>query len=118
MAKDLENARVYGDIDSAVWVGPKGSTMPTSPTAAPAVAFTELGWLGEDGIAEAREVDAEKKRAWQGGVTIRTVRSTDARTFKFVCLETNATTVSLTRPGSTPTTTTGITHTPVKAFTG
>ncbi|MEV0608129.1 hypothetical protein AB0I61_17360 [Polymorphospora rubra] len=118
MAKNVDNVRVYGDIDSGVWVGPVGTTAPTSPITAPGVGWVELGWLGEDGITETREVSSDPKRAWQGGVTVRTVRANDSRRFTVIALETNATVAGLVRPGSVPTTAAGITHTPVRAFTG
>lgn len=118
MAKDVDNARVYGDINSAVFVGAKGSTAPITPTVAPGTPFAEVGWLSEDGITEARAIDSAQKRAWQGGALVRTVKSSDSRSFKFVMLETNAITMGLVRPGATVTTATGITHTLVKAHTG
>lgn len=118
MAKAVENVRVYGDIDSAVYVGDKGATPPTDAVAAPGAAFTELGWLGDDGLTETRDVSADQKRAWQGGALVRTVRSSDTRKFKCVAWETTATVMALTRPGSEVTTTAGVTHTKVKAFTG
>lgn len=118
MVKNTDNVRVYGDITSAVYVGNKGTTPPTDPTAAPGVGFTELGWLSDDGLTEVRDVSSDQKRAWQGGALVRTVRSSDTRRFKFVAWETTKTTLGLMRPGSTPTTTTGITTTAVKAFTG
>ncbi len=118
MAKDIANIRTYGHINSAVWVAPVGTTAPTAPTTSPGVGWTELGWLGEDGVSEAREVDTDTKKAWQGGVTVRTVRSGDLRRFTFMAMETNATTVGLVRPGSTPETADGVTTTEVKAYTG
>jgi hypothetical protein len=118
VAKVSDNVRVWGDVDSAVYVGPEGTAMPTTATAAPGAAFEELGWLGDDGLTETRDVNSDQKRAWQGGALVRTVRASDSRQFKFVCWETNATTIGLTRPGSTPTTATGVTTTPVKAYTG
>jgi hypothetical protein len=118
VAKNVDNVRVYGDIDSAVWVAAKGTTAPTDPTTAPGAGFVELGWLGEDGMTEMREVDTDQKRAWQGAAIVRTVRTSDTRRFKFVCLETNKTTIGLTRPGSTPSTAAGVTTTSVKAYTG
>lgn len=118
MAKTAANARVYGDVDSGIFVGDVGTTAPTSPTAAPGAGWTELGWMSDDGLTETRDVSADQKRAWQGGAIVRTVRSSDSRQFKFVCWETNATVIALTRPGSTPTTATGVTTTPVKAYTG
>lgn len=118
MAKNADNIRVYGDINSAVYVADKGAVMPTSPTATPGAAFTELGWLSDAGMVEARNVKADQKRAWQGGALVRTVRSGDSRSFKFVCWETNAQVLALTRPGSTPVTATGVTTTPVLAHSG
>lgn len=118
MAKTSANVRVYGDIDSGVWVGNVGTTAPTTPTAAPGVGWTELGWLGDDGLTEARELDSDQKRAWQGAAVVRTVRTSDTRRFTFVCLETNTAVMGLVRPGSTPSTNAGITTTAVKAFTG
>jgi hypothetical protein len=118
VAKNVDNVRVWGDIDSAVYVANKGTTAPTSPTTTPGTGWTELGWLGDDGLTETRDVSADQKRAWQGGALVRTVRSSDTRRFKCVAWETSTTTIALTRPGSTPTTTTGVTHTSVKAYTG
>lgn len=118
MAKDTANVRVYGDIDSAVFVGPFGTTAPTTPTAAPGVGFVEVGWISDDGLTETREIDSDQKRAWQGAAIVRTVRTSDTRRFKFVAWETNKTVMGLMRPGSTPTTSTGVTTTPVKAYTG
>lgn len=119
MVKAVENVRVWGDIDSGVYVGNKGATPPTDATTAPDSAdFTELGWISDDGLTETRDTNSDQKRAWQGGALVRTVRSSDTRRFKFVCWETNATVMGLTRPGSTVTTATGITHTQVKAYTG
>lgn len=118
MAKNIDNIRVYGDISSGVFVANKGTTSPTSPTVAPGTGWTELGWLSDAGLTETRDVSADQKRAWQGGALVRTVRSGDARKFKFVAWETNTTVVGLTRPGSTATTATGVTTTNVKGFTG
>lgn len=118
MGKNTDNVRVWGDITSAVYVGDKGATAPTGATDAPGAAYTELGWMSDDGLTETRDVKSDQKRAWQGGALVRTVRSGDSRKFKFVCWETNAATVGLTRPGSSVTTTTGVTHTRVKAFVG
>lgn len=118
MTKSVDNARVYGDINSGVFVADKGTTAPTTPTATPASGWAELGWLADDGITEMRNVDSSAKRAWQGGAIVRTVKSGDSRKFKFIALETNVTTLGLIRPGSTPVTTTGVTKTSVKTFLG
>jgi hypothetical protein len=118
VAKDVANIRVFGDVRSAVYVAPVGTTAPTAPDTAPAVGWLELGWLGEDGVTETREVDTDTKRAWQGGTVVRTVRTSDTRRFSVVALETNVVTAGLIRPGSTPSTTAGVTTTPVKSYVG
>lgn len=118
MSKATDNIRVYGDINSAVYVGNKGTTAPTTPTTTPGTGWTELGWISDAGLTETRDLKSDQKRAWQGGALVRTVRTSDARSFKFVAWETNATVLGLTRPGSSAATLTGITTTNVKAFTG
>lgn len=118
MAKNASNIRVFGDITSAVYVGNKGTTAPVDATSAPGVGFTEVGWISDAGVTETRDMKSDQKRAWQGGALVRTVRSGDARRFKFTCWETNKTVLGLTRPGSTVTTTTGLTHTLVNSYVG
>lgn len=119
MAKVITNARAYSD--GGVWVTAVGVTNPTfpaDPTAPYGVGFTELGWLSDNGLTEAHSVQTTQKFAWQGSALIRTIKSQDLRTFKFQCYEENAPVLGLTRPGSVKTTTTGITTTQVKPFTG
>lgn len=109
MTKDLANVRIYGDADSAVWVAPLGSTMPTTPTAAPAAPFAEAGWISEDGVPVAREADNTSFPAWQGGKIVRRKFTSREDTFKFTALEENAVVLGLYEPGATITTTTGVT---------
>lgn len=118
MAKNRDNVRAYGDELSGVWVADKGTTAPTTPTAVPATGWEELGWLSDDGVTEMHSVDSSAKRAWQGGATVRTIKSGDSRKFKFVMWETTALTMGLLRPGSSATTATGVTTTHVKTFLG
>jgi hypothetical protein len=82
------------------------------------VAWTEVGFISDDGVVEARDRDSDQVRAWQGGAIVRTVRASDSRRFTFTFLETNKTTMGLIRSGSTPSTATGVTTTNVKAHTG
>ena len=108
MAKNLANIRIYGDQDSAVYVGPKGTTLPTG-LAAPAAAFQDLGWLSEDGTDITREVSTTDFTAWQGGTIVRSKVSGVKDTVKVVCLEETAIALGLLYPGSTSVTTTGVT---------
>lgn len=99
MAKTLGNIRIFGEEASSVYVAPKGTTLPTD-LAAPAAAFLELGWLGEDGIDVDREADFSDFYA-MGGTIVRTIPVNAKNTFKFQALETTATTYGLYYPGLT-----------------
>lgn len=116
MAKSADNARVWSD--GAVWVGPKGSTLPTDLESPIGVEFDEVGWLSDEGIALLREIERDAKKAWQGGATIRSVVTGQGRKITFQALETTAVTMGLADPGSEITTTAGVTKRVVKAITG
>lgn len=76
--KNYDNIRVYGDLESEVWWGPKGTTLPTAITTDPAPPFWPFGWLGEDGVPLSVGTEVEKFKGWQGGSTLRTkVTSTE-----------------------------------------
>lgn len=113
--RDSDNALVL--TDGFVNVAPVGTTAPTNTTTALNASFKDVGWLGEDGIGETRSNNSTTVYGINGAI-IRVVRSNDGRTFTFQALERNAIVNGLTRPGSTPTTTGGVTTTPVKAYTG
>lgn len=108
MTKNLANIRIYGDDQSAVYVAPKGTTLPTA-LAAPAAAFADLGWLSEDGVDVTRESSSTDFTAWQGGTIVRSKVSGVKDTVKVVCLEETAVALGLLYPGSTSATTTGTT---------
>ena len=103
MAKNLANIRIYGDQASAVYVAPKGTTLPVD-LAAPAAAFVDLGWLSEDGTDITRESSSNDFTAWQGGTIVRTKMSGVKNTLKVVCLEETATAMGLFYPGMTSST--------------
>lgn len=91
--KNENNARIYGDLESAVYVAEKGTDGPTdleTPTG-----FVELGWLSEDGISFDREEDATTHRAFQGATVIRRKTTTVDDSFTFQCLEETATVLGL-----------------------
>ena len=108
MTKNLANIRIYGDQDSAVFVAPKGTTMPTA-LAAPSATFEDLGWLSEDGTDITRETSSTDFTAWQGGTIVRSKVSGVKDTLKVVCLEETAIALGLYYPGSTSATATGVT---------
>lgn len=96
MSKNSDNARAYGSIDDFVAIGEvgEGATLVTAlPTTLPKEApspFTEVGWLGEDGINLAPDDSVEKLKGFQGGRTIRTIVTSSDTSFKFTALESSA----------------------------
>ena len=107
MAKDRDNVRIYGDDASGVWVADKGTTGPVG-LAAPGVGFTEVGWLGEDGIDFDRNEEVSEFKAFQGGTMLRKKVTSVDDTFKFIALEETALTLGLYYKGVTATAGTGI----------
>lgn len=85
-----ENAHVYGDIGTGVWIAPKGTTLPTTLTEDPAAGFKPAGWLSDDGISRSVEKDIQEYNALQGGSLIRKKVSKVTQTFRFTCLEETA----------------------------
>lgn len=108
MAKNLANIRIYGDNESAAYVGPKGTTLPTDLVTALNAAFKDLGWLSTDGVEQAREVSSADFNAWQGGAVVRSKITGVKDTLKVVCLEETAVTLGLYYAGATITTATGV----------
>lgn len=106
--KELANIRIYGDSDSAVHVGPKGTTMPTTLDA-PGVGFDEIGWISTDGVSIGKEQDNASFNAWQGGKRVRTKTTSSEDSFTFQALEENGVVMGLWEPGATITTTAGVT---------
>lgn len=113
MAKVYDNIRIYGDLDTAVYVGPKGSTLPTGLDT-PDAALVEVGWLAEDGIGVDRNEEAQTHRALQGGTIVRRKKTSVEDTITFQCLEENAVVVGLHYAGQTPTVTEGVAKIEVK----
>jgi hypothetical protein len=91
MATDSTKVRVA--VTGAVSVAPTGSTAPTDASTALAVAFLDLGLIGEGGVTEARSRSTNDIKAWQNGATVRTVVTDGTLTYHFVMLETKKETV-------------------------
>lgn len=84
--KNYDNIRVYGDLDSEVFLAELGSTLPAT-IEDPAAPFDALGWLSEDGVPLTVSTNVELFRGWQGGGVLRTkVTSTD-KSFRVQALE-------------------------------
>jgi hypothetical protein len=85
--KTYENVRVYGDLTSEVFFGPKGSTLPTTLATDPTAPFKAIGWLGQAGIPLNVSTDVQKFKGWQGGTTVRTKVTSTEKGFTIECLE-------------------------------
>jgi hypothetical protein len=111
MAGDISNPRIWVNAD--VYVATVGATAPTNIASAWDAAWDTVGLLTEDGMTESRNEDVADHYAY-GGILIRTTRSKHKRTIKFACLEDNAVVFGLVNPGSTHTSTGGVTTRTVK----
>ena len=86
MAKNRDNVRMYGDLDSEVFLAPLATAGPEDSLTVPA-AFTEVGWCTEDGVPFGREVDVTDLLGWQGGTILRTKITSDKKSFTFAAME-------------------------------
>ena len=57
----------------AIWVAPKGSTLPTDTATALDAAFKCLGYCSDDGLTNSTDLESETIKAW-GGDTVLTDR--------------------------------------------
>lgn len=106
-----ENPRIW--LGGKVHEGPVGTTAPDDVETALDGDFNDLGLLSEDGTEEARDDDTSEHYA-RGGVLVRVTRSKHKRTIKVSCLEDNPIVQSLINPGSTQSTTLGLTTRSIK----
>jgi hypothetical protein len=115
MAANAENVLVA--VTGSVYVGSTAVALPTNSTSAPALGFTELGYLSEDGFTEATDVDSDEIVAWQNGTVVRRTITSQAKTFEFMLIETKSSVLEFVRPGSTVAGSTGAYSMAVKAIT-
>lgn len=87
MAEVATNVRAF--TTGGVWTAPFQTVGPTDPTTAYGAGYTELGWLSDKGIVEARAITSTDKYAFQNGTLIRVLRSAEKRTITFDALEDN-----------------------------
>ena len=86
MAKDRTNIRMYGDLESEVFLAPKGTQLPETLDD-PSSPFQSVGWLSEDGVSLEVSTDVTKLKGWQGGSTLRTKVTSTEKTVTFQALE-------------------------------
>lgn len=61
------------NIAGSVFVAPKGTTVPTDATTALDIAFNCLGYVSEDGLENANEMDMSAIKEWGGSIVYRSL---------------------------------------------
>ena len=61
------------NIAGAVYVAPKGTTLPTDATTALANTFVCLGYVSEDGLKNNNELTVNAIKAWGGNIVYRSL---------------------------------------------
>jgi len=92
MALTADSVRV--GVTGAVYAG---ETTASAPTAADSTltGFTDLGYVGPDGVEETRDRSTSQIRAWQNSDLIREVVTEATATFTFMLMETTTATLEL-----------------------
>lgn len=78
----------------ALFVAPKGTTLPTNASSELNPAFKGLGYVSEEGLVNNTETDVEDVFAW-GGDNVLSGQTSYAETFTFNLIETNVETAKL-----------------------
>lgn len=94
------------NISGGVWVAPLGTVIPDSPTATLPGACVCLGYVSEDGLTNANEMEVNEIKAWGGVIVYRSLTSLND-TFKLSLIETENVDVLKTVYGAANVTTSG-----------
>lgn len=70
----------------AIWVAPKGTTLPTDTSTALNAAFKCLGYCSDDGLINGTNLESEQIKAW-GGDTVLSIQTSKDDTYKFTLIE-------------------------------
>jgi len=90
MSLNQENVRVA--VTGAVYAGTSSAVLPTSADESPS-GFTDLGYVGEDGVTETRDRSTDTLKAWQNAAVVRTLVTEGTITYQCVLLETKRETI-------------------------
>ena len=72
----------------AVWSAPAGTALPTDATTTLDKAFTSLGYISEDGVAENGSINVTTLKAY-GGATVLAIEGGNDVTYVFTPIEYN-----------------------------
>lgn len=70
----------------AIWVAPKGTTLPESTAEALDNAFACLGYVSDAGVVNSTSLESNKIKAW-GGDTVLVILASKEDTYKFTLIE-------------------------------
>lgn len=72
-------------VEGAIWVAPTGTELPNDANTKLNVAFKELGFVSEDGMINADNLDSEDIKEWGGQTVLKiSTEKTDDFTFKLI----------------------------------
>ncbi len=73
-------------VAGAIYVAPKGTTVPTDTDTALNSAFKSLGYVSEDGLTNDQSIDVEDIKAW-GGAKVLSIVNEKNNTYQFTLIE-------------------------------
>ena len=73
-------------ITGAIWVAPKGTTLPTDTTTALDASFACLGYCSDAGLVNTTAIESQDIKAW-GGDTVLNIQTSKDDSFKFTLIE-------------------------------
>lgn len=73
MANNTASAGKPKAVSGAIYVGPKGTTLPTDASATLAPAFKSVGFISDEGVTNAYSISSEDSKSWGGLVVMNTI---------------------------------------------
>ena len=80
----------------AIFIAPKGTTLPTDATTALGNAFTLLGFTSDEGVQISEDSTTESIHAWEGRATVYNLRTEYTESISFTPIQCNADVAKLT----------------------
>lgn len=83
-AKNVSTAKPQ--VGGAIYTAPPGTILPTDAITGLDEAFKNLGYVSEDGMTNANEIESEDIKAW-GGETVANVQTSKEDSFTYTLIE-------------------------------